>query len=168
MKKITITILMLLTVVLTGCFHEAVVNENVNQNIQNSNTNLIVDIENGEIDTSTLKIVKRIPEGIESGSVDKTKVVHGGLKSISIFFNNSIDQTSISSTRFYALWGIEDKIPGRIIYNDELREISLVFDKIIQGGNSGQETRITIVIDSIKDIYGNFFGKFLYNIDIGK
>ena len=41
MKKITITILILLTVVLAGCFYEPVVNENVNQNV---NANEVAEI----------------------------------------------------------------------------------------------------------------------------
>ncbi|MBN1779011.1 MAG: hypothetical protein JW816_02220 [Candidatus Buchananbacteria bacterium] len=186
MKKITIAItLIVFSLVFSGCQLKPSANvaiqgntgrvivipkSELDSNQPAVNVNQDVEMENSTIgiSTSTLKIVKRVPEGTTSSLVDKQKVVHGELKSVSVFFNNSIDQSSISNDTFYVLWGIEDKVPGTIVYNDELKEITIIFDMALLGGNPGQEAGISVVVGGLRDIYGNIFGKFVYGVDIGK
>ncbi len=168
MKKITITIILLgLSLIFSGCAVKKPL-ANSNQPAVTADQNINDNTPTTNIDASALRIVRRVPEGTTSGLVDESKVVLEELKSVSVFFNNSIDKKSISDDTFYALWGIEYKVPGTIVYNDELKEITLIFNKTLTGGNPGQETGITVVVDGVKDIYGNVFGKFIYNIYIRK
>ena len=115
---------------------------------------------------NSFEVIERIPEGIESGFVQEDKIVQGPLNRISITFSRNIDENALTKGSFYALQGIGEKVPCTIEYNEETRTASLVFDQEIKGGSPGQETRITVIIEGIKDLEGNQIEDLLYNIDI--
>ena len=112
------------------------------------------------------EVVKRIPEGTESGFVQEDKIVQGPLGRISVTFSLNIDKNTLTKDSFYALQGIGEKIACIIEYNEEARTASLIFNQEIQGGSLGRETRITVIVKGIKDIKGDQIKDLLYNIDI--
>jgi len=112
------------------------------------------------------EVVKRVPEGTESGFVQDDKVVRGPLDKISVTFSRDIDRITLTKETFYALQGIGEKVPCAIEYNEETRTASLVFNQQIEGGSPGRETRITVIVEGIKDMEGSQIKKLLYNIDI--
>ncbi|MFH1412433.1 MAG: hypothetical protein ABIG10_00170 [bacterium] len=110
-----------------------------------------------------LKIEKRIPEGTEEGLVNQNNIINYPLNEISVIFNKEINQTTLTVDNFYALWGIEEKIPASIVYNQEEKRATLKFNQpIISQKNI---TRITVVLKNIKsgDV---FIDEYIYNIDI--
>jgi hypothetical protein len=112
------------------------------------------------------EVVGRVPEGTESGFVQENKVVQGPLDRISITFSRNVDENTLTKESFYALQGIGEKIPRAIEYKEETRTASLIFDQKIEGGSPGRETRITVIVEGIKDLEGNQIESLLYNIDI--
>ncbi len=112
------------------------------------------------------EVVKRVPEGTESGFVQEDKIVRGLLDKISVTFSRSIDESTLTEGTFYALQGIGEKVPGTIEYDEKTKTASLIFKQEIEGGEIGRETRITIIVEGIKDLAGNQIEKLLYNIDI--
>lgn len=117
---------------------------------------------------SEFKIIERIPGGTENGLVAKDKIVKGPLGGISVSFNKQIDGETLNQDTFYALWGIGLKIPGKIEYNESTKTASILFDKELEGGEPGRETRITVIVQGINDFSGNEINRLLYNIDIVK
>ena len=115
---------------------------------------------------NSFKVTERVPEGTESGFVQEDKVVKGPLDRIFITFSRNINGNTLTEESFYALQGIGEKVPGTIEYKEETRTASLVFDQGIQGGSPGQETRITVIVEGVKDMEGNQIENLLYNIDI--
>jgi len=112
------------------------------------------------------EVVKRVPEGTESGFVQEDKVIQGPLGRISVAFSRNVKQDSLTKDSFYALRGIGEKVPCTIEYNEETRTVSLIFEQGIEGGSLGRETRITVIVEGIKDLEGNQIESLLYNIDI--
>ena len=112
------------------------------------------------------EVIERVPEGTESGFVQEDKVVQGPLDGISIAFSRNIDENTLTKENFYALQGIGEKVPGTIEYKEETRTASLIFNQGIKGGEIGRETRITVIIEGVRDLEGNQIESLLYNIDI--
>ncbi len=115
---------------------------------------------------NSFKVIERVPEGTESGFVQEDKIVQGPLDRISIAFSRNIDENTLTEESFYALQGIGEKVPGTIEYKEETRTASLIFDQEIKGGEIGRETRITVIIEGVRDLEGNQIESLLYNIDI--
>lgn len=116
--------------------------------------------------TQSLQIVNRTPEGTTSGQVDSSKMVKGSLGELSVTFNNSIDATTLTADTFYALHGINDKVPASILYNDQSKTATLKFNAPEVA--TSNVTRVTVILENIKDKNGSLLDKFLYNIDIDK
>lgn len=114
------------------------------------------------------EIIQRVPEDTQSDLVEEDKVVQGPLDKISIVFNREVDKTTLTENHFYVLRGINEKIPGRIEYEKSTKTASLIFDQEIKGGKPGQETRITVIVEGIKDLKGNQIERLVYNIDIAE
>ena len=112
------------------------------------------------------EVVRRVPEGTESGFVQEDKVVLGPLGKISVTFSRNIDENTLTGGNFYALQGIGEKVLGTIEYDEETETASLIFDQEIEGCEVGRETRITVIVEGIKDLEGNQIENLLYNIDI--
>ena len=112
------------------------------------------------------EVVKRLPDGTESGFVQEDKVVQGPLDRISVTFSRNVKQDTLTKDSFYALRGIGEKVPCTIKYSEETRTASLIFEQRIEGGEVGRETRITVIVEGIKDLEGNQIESLLYNIDI--
>lgn len=112
------------------------------------------------------EVVRRVPEGTESGFVQEDKIIQGPLGKISVTFSRNIDENTLTEKTFYALQGIGEKVPGIIEYDEETETASLIFDQEIEGGEVGRETRITVMVEGIKDLEGNQIDSLLYNIDI--
>jgi hypothetical protein len=123
-------------------------------------------IQTSRVESPFFEVVKRVPEGTESGFVQEDKIITGPLDKISVTFNRGVDQNTLTKETFYALQGIGEKVPCAIEYNEETRTASLVFNRQIEGGSPGRETRITVIVEGIKDMEGNQIKKLLYNIDI--
>ena len=115
---------------------------------------------------NSFKVIERVPEGTESGFVQEDKVVQGPLGKISVTFSRNIDENTLTKETFYALRGIGEKVPGTIEYNKETGTASLIFEQEIEGGEIGRETRITVIVEGIRDLEGNQIESLLYNIDI--
>lgn len=112
------------------------------------------------------KIIKRIPEGTQSGFVEKNKAVQGPVDRINIVFNHDIDETTLTKDNFYALWGINDRIPSIIKYEKSTKTASLIFNQgLVKGAGQG-EVGITVIVGGIRDVSGKELEKLLYNIDI--
>lgn len=112
------------------------------------------------------KIIKRIPEGTQSGFVEKSKVVQVPVDRIDIVFNHDIDETTLTKNSFYALWGINDRIPGTIKYEKSTKTASLIFNQGFAKGVGQGEFRITIVVEGIKNVKGKELERLLYSVDI--
>jgi len=111
-------------------------------------------------------VIKRIPGGTQSGVVEREKVVQGPLDKISIVFNRDIDEATLTENNFYALMGLDEKVPGKIEYEKNTKTATLVFDEEFHGGQIDREIRITVVVEGIKDLLGKEIETLQYNIDI--
>lgn len=114
-----------------------------------------------------LQIIDRLPEGTTNGYVDDSKIVRGTLSELKITFNNEIDETTLTLNNFYALMGIEEKIPAYISYDRQKKTATLKFITDIEVP-SELIFRITVVLNNIKDVNGGILYQYLYNIDIKK
>ncbi|MBD3208366.1 MAG: hypothetical protein GF370_02855 [Candidatus Nealsonbacteria bacterium] len=85
----------------------------------------------------SFKIIQRVPEGTESGLVQEDKIVQDPLNRVSITFNHNIDKNTLTKDNFYALQGIDERVPGRIECKEESQTASLIFDQEIKGGKPG-------------------------------
>lgn len=156
MKKIGLLFIVLFALSLSGCgVKKASDNKDLNQQKINLN-----EINNEEI---KLVVAQRLPEGTQNALVDESKVIRYPLSEVSVTFNKDIDQETLNIDNFYALWGIEDKVPATISYDSKEKKATLKFDKPIT--SSGEITRITIVLNNIKS-ENTSIDDYSYNIDI--
>ncbi|MFH1457001.1 MAG: Ig-like domain-containing protein, partial [Patescibacteria group bacterium] len=120
-------------------------------------------------------VVSVAPKDVLEEKVDMFKVevtdpieeaIVSELSQIKIFFNNKVDEETLNSQNFYALWGIEDKISAIIQHLPSVNYATLVFDKpIIADPNGTTKEGITVVLSSgIRDLQGNSLQEKIFNI----
>lgn len=154
MKKYFIFVVLFVVVFLSACSLQQKTETNIK--IQNN-------LEKTTEGSGLLQIEQRVPEGTQESSIIEDKIVNYPLNEVAVIFNKDIDQNSLNENNFYALWGIEEKIPATISYNKEERKASLKFDQPIV--SVGDVTRVTVVLNNIKS-NNQSIDKYSYNIDI--
>ena len=155
MKKTLFLFVVLVSLMLSACSIQPKLSND--SNLKKDSLTVITNNED------SLVIEQKIPEGTQKDVVDENKIINYPLNEISVFFNKEIDQDSLTGENFYALWGIEDKIPAIISYNPEDKKATLKFDQPII--SSGDITRITVILNNIKS-KGLVINNYSYNIDI--
>lgn len=155
MKKTLLLFVILISLTLSACSISQ--KASINSNLQEYNSPVIASNEN------SLVIKQRIPEGTQEGVVNENKIINYPLNEVSVIFNKEISKDSLTGENFYALWGIEDRIPATIYYNSEEKKASLKFDQPII--SSGDITRITVILNNIKS-KDAVIDNYSYNIDI--
>jgi hypothetical protein len=114
------------------------------------------------------KNIDQNPTDTQSSFIDKNKVIKGPLTKLSLTFKTDINEKTLNNDTFYALQGLEDKIPGKISYDKTTKTGTITFTTPIEGGAPGQETLVTINALNIGDIKGNVIAPMTYSVNVVK
>mgnify|MGYP001464021294 CR=1 FL=1 len=154
MKKVfSFTILLALILVLNGC----VLN-------QDQETQPIINQQPIE----EPKVIDQNSADTQSSFIDKNKVIKGPLTKLSLTFKTDIDEKTLNNDTFYALQGLEDKVPGKISYDKTTKTGTITFTTPIEGGAPGQETLVTINASGVGDTNGRVISPMTYSVNVVK
>ena len=94
------------------------------------------------------------PEIISTEPAEESTI--GRIDSIKVTFDEALDVNTVNIDNFYPLWGIQDKVPGKVSYDESKFQIIFTPDQPIIAQSTTTRSAVTIVItESIKDKNGN-------------
>lgn len=116
---------------------------------------------------SALAVVSRTPSGTTNSMPETSKTLSTPLTQAQITFNNDLDRTTITSTTIQIMSGVGGGDEATLSYDSANKRITIT-PKTPYQPSTGYDTRITVEINGVKDIYGSTLSNYIYNIDLQK